>query len=332
VPTYNEETVIGDMLENALEVDYPIDKMEILVVDSDSKDRTREIVEKYLIDSRVRLLSESRRGWNLAVKEACNQARGNVIVLSGADVLYHPDALKNLCIHFASVQIGAVAGRQVLLNENQTYATQLEAKYREWYHFMAQAESLIDQPFDVKGEIVAARKEIIRSILDRIGETATVDACIPFETRACGLRLIYEPKATYSERAPLGIRERLRVQIRRGRNLIQSTFHYMWMLWRPQYGVFGMIIFPYHLALLIILPWVFLAGLGFYTASTLLHPLFGLILIPIVIVAMKKDWRIFLGSYLMSEIALAVGLLLCTRRVPLIQRIDSTRKLGYQHS
>lgn len=332
MPTYNEETVIGDMLENALEVDYPTDKMEILVVDSDSKDRTREIVEKYLVDNRVRLLSESRRGWNLAVRAACNEARGNVIVLSGADVFYHPDALKKLCIHFASVQIGAVAGRQVLLNENQTYATRLEAKYREWYDFMAQAESLIDQPFDVKGEIVAARKEIIKSILDRIGETATVDACIPFETRAYGLRLIYEREATYSERAPLDIRERLRVQIRRGRNLIQSTFHYLWMLWRPQYGVFGTVIFPYHLAFLIILPWVFLAGLGFYTASTLLHPLFGLILIPIAIVAMKKDWRTFLCSYLMGEIALAVGLLLCTRRVPLIQQTGSTRKLGYQHS
>jgi cellulose synthase/poly-beta-1,6-N-acetylglucosamine synthase-like glycosyltransferase len=326
VPTYNEEAIIGAMLQNVLKVDYPVERMEILVVDSASKDRTREVIEGFLGDKRVRLISESRRGWNLAVRLACQEAKGDVIVLSGADVFYRPDALRRMCVHFASHEVGAVTGRQVLLNQNESFATEMEGKYRKWQYFVTEAESLIDQPFDVKGEMIAARKPIITSVLERIGDTATVDTCIPLETRAQGYRLSYEPEAMYTESAALAAGERLHSQIRRGRNLIECTFHYLWMLWRPQYGIFGMLIFPYHFAWLALFPWVFFASIVCSLVATFYYPVCALLFLLAAVALTRKEWRVFVSSFLMGQTALAIGLLLCARKAPAIERIDSTRK------
>ncbi|GEM_PF-5184308 len=327
IPTYNEQDSIGELLDNTLKVDYPYDRIKIVVVDSGSKDRTLEIVERYLKDKRVQLIALTRRGWNFAVKTACEQSESEVIVLAGADVFYHPDALRLLCAPFQDLGVGGVTGRQVLFNANQTVATEMERDYREWQHFMAEAESLIDQPFDLKGEIVAIRTPIILRILDRIGDRASADTCVPMEVRANGLRFVYEPRALYFENTPSNSKDRLRMQIRRGRNLIECTFYYWWMLGRPKYGRFGTIIFPYHFALLTIMPWVFLGGVVGLIISTLWHPLYLVLLAALGLAMINRKVRSLFGGFLMGQVALAIGLCLVVARKQLsITRIDSTRK------
>jgi cellulose synthase/poly-beta-1,6-N-acetylglucosamine synthase-like glycosyltransferase len=326
VPTYNEEMIIGPMLENTLEQDYPPDRIEILVVDSASTDKTRDIVQNRFHDKRVNLVPVSVRGWNLAVRIACDQSKSEIIVLSGADVFYRPGAIRALCKHFASSQTGAVTGRQILLNQEQSFATQMEGAYRRWQRYLTETEALIDQPFDVKGELIAARKSIIRSIVDRVGDNASIDTCIPMETRAQGYRVVYEPAAMYSEKAPEKTMDRFHMQIRRARNLIQSALFYSWMAWKPRYGTFGTVIFPYHLAFLLVMPWFFTLSVGFLLILILLQPWCGIVLVPVLVACLKKNWRISLSSFLMGQTALAIGSLLCLRSPPEIKRIDSTRE------
>ena len=337
VTTYNEGKTIGAMLRNTVDLNYPGERLEILVVDGASTDETRKIVQQYTDDRRVRLVTqESRSGWNSGVQEGVDRANGDVIVLSGADVFYDRDAITRLCSHFGDPQVGAVTGRQLLFNSDETFATQMEREYRRSQDFVSVAESILDQPFDVKGEIVAVRKWIMNEAIERTGKafgtqdawTGTLDACVAFETKAQGKKLIFEPEATYSEYTPTSMRERLRMQVHRGKVLIESTSSYLWMIYKPRFGKFGMLIFPYHLAMLTLMPWVFLAGLGCVSLAALANPLYMLVFTPAILVAFTNRGRIFLCSFALAQVSLVRAMLLiATRKTSPIKRIESTRRL-----
>lgn len=326
IPTHNEERIIQEMLGNTLKLDYPANKMEIIVVDSASTDGTRDVVRKFLRKSVKLVTQEERQGWNLAVRDAARHARGDVVILGGADVFYDNDAIRRLCARFKDPKVGAATGRQVLLDWNQTLATRMEKDYRRWQEFMTEAESRIDQPFDIKGEIIAVRRNILTAMLDRVRSRGSIDVCAPFETRAQGYTLVFERDATYSERAPLEVRNRFDMQVRRGKNLTESAMHYVWMVGRPRYGIFGMLILPYHLAMLTVMPWVFFAAVACVFVGTFIQPLFLIIVIAIALALLNKRVRTMFESFVLGEAALAAALPFALAHKKLaIKQIGSTR-------
>ena len=331
VPTYNEGTTIGSMIRNTLTVRYPPEKMEVLVVDGGSTDETCGAVEQFVEDKRVTLVrQQSRGGWNRAVEEGLRHARGDILVLSGSDVFYDGEAMIRLCAHFGDPEVGAVTGRQVLFNEDETFVTRMEREYQGSQDFVNAAESVLDQPFYVRGEIVAVKKWIMNAAVERVGNKAggSLDACVSFETKAQGQRLVFDPEATYSEYTPSTARDRLGMQVRRGKSLIESAARYVWMIWRPRFGTFGMLILPYHLAMLTVLPWIFFLGSVLILAAVLSHAYYLAVFIPAVGVALHKRGRMWLASFVLAQVSL--GLAMCsiaTRRTYLIKRIDSTRRI-----
>jgi cellulose synthase/poly-beta-1,6-N-acetylglucosamine synthase-like glycosyltransferase len=337
IPTHNEEKTIGAMLRNTLDLNYPVGKLEILVVDGASTDGTRKIVQQYADESRVRLVTqESRSGWNSGVQEGVDRAKGDIIVLSGSDVFYDRDAMARLCSHFDDPQVGAVTGRQLLFNSDETFAAQMESEYRRTQDFVSAAESILDQPFDVKGEIVAVRKWILNAAIARTRKaygaqdawTGTLDVCVAFETKAQGKELIFEPEATYSEYAPASMRERVRMQVRRAKVLIESTSPYLWMIFEPRFGRFGMLIFPYHFLMLTILPWILLLGLMSICIAALSNPYYLILFVPIIVVVVPKKGRVLLSSFVIAQISLVLATcLVATRKTLLIKTIKSTRRL-----
>jgi cellulose synthase/poly-beta-1,6-N-acetylglucosamine synthase-like glycosyltransferase len=107
IAAYNEEANIGRKLEQTLALDYPADKMEILVLSDGSTDRTDEIVHSFT-DPRVRLLRmEPRRGKTSAQNRGVQQARGEVLVFSDATTVYHPQALRFLACNYENPGVGA---------------------------------------------------------------------------------------------------------------------------------------------------------------------------------------------------------------------------------
>jgi len=331
IPAHNEERIIEAKIQNTLGLEYPEERIEAIIVDDGSTDGTRDIANRYVDGTHLRLFSRhSRGGYNSATKQGLHCARGDVVVLSGAEVLYERDAVAKLCDHFRFAGIGAVTGRQVILNDNETFATCMERDYRELQHFLSKAESMLDQPFDVKGEIVAVRRAILTSAFERMGATTrgSIDCCVACETRAQGLRLVYEPTAIYSEYVPSTLRERFQMQTQRSKILIESTLMYLWMVWAPKYGKFGMIILPYHLSLLVLVPWIFFAGLGCLAVVTLSNPFYLAVLMPFAAAMFHRRGRVLLSSYVLAQLSLAMGAcLIAARPKPYApDKVESTRR------
>src|SRR3954464_11334845 len=106
---FNEERHIGATIANKLALDYPSDKLEVIVVSDGSTDRTDELVRGF--ESRgVRLMRQGpRAGKTAALNLALQVATGEIVVFSDANSLYAPDALRRLLENFADPQVGYVS-------------------------------------------------------------------------------------------------------------------------------------------------------------------------------------------------------------------------------
>jgi len=110
ISCYNEENVIRGKLENSLALNYPKEKLEILVVSDASSDQTDRIVSEYA-GLGIRLIRlEERLGKTVGLNRAVAEASGEFIVFSDANSMYEAEALAHLVENFGDKKVGYVVG------------------------------------------------------------------------------------------------------------------------------------------------------------------------------------------------------------------------------
>ncbi len=222
ISVYNEEKHIAARIENLLALDYPPDKLEILIGSDGSEDRTTDIASKYN-DPRLKLLSFSpRRGKPSVLNRVVPQAQGELLVFTDANALYAPDALRKLARHFADPQIGGVCGRLIL---NGTSSETEEGPYWKLETFMKQRESAMDSCLGANGAIYAIRRALWPGIPDN---TLIDDFVIAMRVREQGFRVIYDADAVATEDLPQSVSHEMTRRIRIGAGGFQSLF----LCWR----------------------------------------------------------------------------------------------------
>lgn len=119
IPMHNEEHYIAQCLESALANDYPRDRLEILVADGMSTDRSREIVqnyaEKYPI---IRLIENQKINQAAALNLGIQEAQGEIIVRMDAHTLYAPDYIRRCVELLRTTEAANVGGPQRAMGTN----------------------------------------------------------------------------------------------------------------------------------------------------------------------------------------------------------------------
>jgi biofilm PGA synthesis N-glycosyltransferase PgaC len=124
VAAYNEEDCIAIKIENTLALDYPLDRLDLLVVTDGSTDRTNEIVASYA-GRGVRLLYAPQRGGKVgALLRGFPQVRGEIVVFSDANAFFQRDTLLKLVRHFADPEVAGASGAKRMLREGESAAGQ----------------------------------------------------------------------------------------------------------------------------------------------------------------------------------------------------------------
>ena len=118
IPAYNEEDSIENTINAILEVDYPQNKKEIIVINDGSKDNTRKIVEKLIIKNKqIKLINKKNSGKSDSLNVALKQAKGELIAVTDADSYPKKDALKKMVGYFEDSEVGAVTSRVLVKNK-----------------------------------------------------------------------------------------------------------------------------------------------------------------------------------------------------------------------
>jgi len=245
IATYDEETTILQKLENTKNLDYPKEMLEVIVVDSGSKDNTREIVEDFNKnngDLNLRLMTQrQRRGKANALNHVLPHCTGEIVVISDADSLLERSSLTQVVSNFADPTVGAASGRQILLNSNESPVTKMEQNYRGIFEILRTGESHLDSTPIFHGELSAFRRKLVDGISE---DSMADDSELSINVRKAGYRAIYEPEAIFYEYAPPTFRARLKQKQRRGQGLIQQFLRNIVLVFNRKYGKYGLVIFP----------------------------------------------------------------------------------------
>jgi len=196
IAAYNEQEVMAEKLENSLALDYPREKLQILVTADGSDDRTPEIVHQFASRGVELSYSPPRRGKMAAINRAMPLATGEIVIFSDANNLYAPDTIQELGVPFVDPSVGAVSGAKTILKGNGALGAS-EGLYWRYESFIKQQETRLRTCTGVAGEILAIRHELFESPPDEI---INDDFYMGMRLLKRGYRIVYTPTARSFER------------------------------------------------------------------------------------------------------------------------------------
>src|SRR6266581_3037765 len=211
VPVYNEEKRIAGKLRDCVELEYPGERLEILVVSDGSTDRTEEIVEEFAgRDGRIRLLRGAGRLGKSGVQNlAAQEAKGEILFLTDAEARTQPDVLRLLVSNFADPWVG-LATATVYLGEPANAIAKGQGCYWRYELFLRQAESDLGTLATASGAAMAIRRAAFAPMKTCCGD----DCVLPLTTRLKGYRVVHDSRAAVFDRFPHSIEGELRARIR----------------------------------------------------------------------------------------------------------------------
>lgn len=228
IPCYLEERFIAAKLDNALQLDYPSDKLEIIVIVGGADDGTADIARAYASRGVVCIQEPVRAGKESAMQTAARQARGEILVFTDANAMLNPSALRQMVRWFADPSVGCVSGEKRVVGGEDG-----EGVYWKYESALKRWDSLIGSTMGAVGELIAVRASLMTfGQIDNIIE----DFVLSMRVVERGYRVIYEPGAVASEE---GLQHTEEVFERRAR-IAAGGFQAIWRLRRlldPRYGI-----------------------------------------------------------------------------------------------
>jgi cellulose synthase/poly-beta-1,6-N-acetylglucosamine synthase-like glycosyltransferase len=209
ISAFNEEASIREKLDNTLQLDYPAQRLQVLVVSDASDDRTDDIVREYADRGVTLLRMPERGGKTVGLNAALREASGEVVVFSDANAMYRRDALRRLAAPFADPAVGAVVGESTY-HDSETASEASESLYWKYETAIKRLESETGSVVGGDGAIYAIR----RSLYVPMRADALSDFVNPLQIVKSGHRCLYEPAAQSVEKAAEGFDREFRRKVR----------------------------------------------------------------------------------------------------------------------
>lgn len=253
IPVYNEEAMIADKIRDLLMLDYPKNKLEIIILDDGSEDKTLEIAKFYESDKVKVIEGKENRGLSAAINAALAHARGEIIAKTDADIRVKHDILRVSAPYFKDPSVGAIMTNQILENPTENLSTHIEKSLQDYYHLIRKGESSIDSVIIGTGEFMLFRKGLVEGLR----EDENDDVQLAINIRRKGHRVIFLEDACYYEYTPTGFRDRWNQKVRRASQVVQVLVRNHDLFLNSDYGVYGKIIFPAEFLMHVVSPCAF---------------------------------------------------------------------------
>lgn len=166
ISAYNEEKVIAEKIQNSLNLDYPKNLLEIMVLSDDSSDKTDEIVESFSEQGVILISIKGRLGKTNGQNVGVERAQGEIVVFSDANTMYSANAIKKLVKSYDNPKVGVVIGKRVY-TETQHEANK-EGLYERLENLMKDGESKLGGTIGANGAIYSVKKEYYIALDSRL--------------------------------------------------------------------------------------------------------------------------------------------------------------------
>lgn len=191
ISCYNEADVIREKLRNALELDYPKDRLRIIVVSDGSDDGTDDLVREFSDDGVMLIRQEGRLGKTMGINLAMEQVSEAVTAFSDANAMYAPDAISKLVRNLADPKVGYVVGAALYTDADQGASAQNENLYWRYELAIKSMESRLHSVVGGDGAIYAIRTEL----WEPLQQQDINDFVNPLQIVAKGYRGVFDAEA-----------------------------------------------------------------------------------------------------------------------------------------
>ncbi len=219
ISAYNEEDCISDRLKNLLALDYPQNKLNVLIGSDGSRDNTAKEVAPFVSDQIQFIDFEINRGKASVLNDLVKAAETELLVFSDANTDFMPNAIRELVKHFSDSRVIAVSGELQVEDTSQ----HKESFYWRLEQKMKQSEGHLDALLGANGAIYALRK---MAFVELPPDTIIDDFEVVMTAAMDGGRVVYEPKAVAIEEAAPGLADEYMRRVRIGLGNYRAMFRH----------------------------------------------------------------------------------------------------------
>jgi len=229
IPAYNEERSLAAKLDSCMALDYPREKLQVIVLSDGSTDGTAAIAARYAQHGVALMAFAANRGKLAVLRDGLAAATGEIVAFSDAASRLAPDSLRRLVRPFADPAVGCVSGVYRVLRPEAATLGGEEGFYWRYETFIKQCESDLGSILGAHGSLYAIRRALCPDLARiRVND----DYEIPVKIVAAGRRAVYAPDAVACEEAAEmgGFARRVRIAVGNWRQLRLLGL----LLWPPR--------------------------------------------------------------------------------------------------
>jgi cellulose synthase/poly-beta-1,6-N-acetylglucosamine synthase-like glycosyltransferase len=280
ITAYNEEHSIAAKLKNTLHLDYPGEKLEVIVASDESTDSTDTVVKQFHDQGVILNRVEGRVGKTETQNQTVAKATGDIIIFSDATTSYKEDAIRKIVRNYADPQVGAVSGRYEYINPTGAAVGLGTVLFWKYENLIKRLQTRIQTITGCCGCIYSVR----RDLYEPLPRDIISDLVEPLKILEKGFRISFEPEAVAYEETTETSKEEFGMRVRvisRGMN----GLWYMRSLFNPfKYGFISFQLFshkvlrwmiPFMLPLLLVSNFLLIGEL-FYNLCFIVQVLFYL--------------------------------------------------------
>lgn len=220
ISAYNEEGIIAEKISNTLALDYPKDRLEVIIASDGSTDRTDTIVRSFEKEGVILMQAGVRRGKTPCLNDAVTKATGEIIVFSDADSMYDSGALRKMAEYLNDPQVGLVTGSTMYVSESDGAMVATSGIYTRLERAIKRYESAIGSCVGADGAIFAVKKALYKPLRsDDIN-----DLVIPLNVVRQGYRVVINDGVFCREASAKGPDDEFRRQTRITNRTLRAIF------------------------------------------------------------------------------------------------------------
>jgi cellulose synthase/poly-beta-1,6-N-acetylglucosamine synthase-like glycosyltransferase len=210
ITAYNEEKNIAEKLENTLSLDYPKEKLEIVVASDASEDKTDQIVREFSDRGVILHRVEGRVGKTETQNQTVKIAKGDIVIFSDATTKYKKDAIRKIVRNYEDQSIGAVSGRYEYVNPTGAPVGLGTILFWKYENSIKSRQTRIETVTGCCGCIYSVR----RHLYEPLPRDIISDLVEPLKILGKGFRIAFEPEAVAFEETTETSKEEFGMRVR----------------------------------------------------------------------------------------------------------------------
>ena len=243
VPCYNEEKTVSLTIDSLLSLNYPAEKLSIVVVDDGSRDNTWEVLQKYISNERITLLKKKNGGKHTALNLGLEHTTSEFVGCLDSDSSVHPEALKRIMTFFKDSKTMAVAPSIVVRDPKNLIQYAQRAEY-DMAHYTKKMLAFLQGIHVTPGPFSIFRKKVFDEIGNYRKSHHTEDQEIALRMHKNGLKIDHCPDAYVYTSSPNTVPKLYKQRVRWIYGFIKNATDYRDLFFKPEYGTIGFFTLP----------------------------------------------------------------------------------------